>query len=415
MSEVLELGKRAKKASVKLANVSTELKNRALNAMADALIVNAKEIIKANKKDLEEGKRRNISTALMDRLLLNEARIEDMARDLKEVAFLKDPVGELVKGRKLPNELEVLQVRVPLGVVGLIYEARPNVTVDAAGLCIKSGNAIILRGGSVAINSNLALTDIIADAGVKEGLPENCIQSISTADRAAVTELMKMHGYVDVLIPRGGASLIQSVIKNSTVPVIETGVGNCHIFIDKSANLNMAKEIVVNAKCQRPGVCNAAETLLVHKDVAEKFLPGILRKLQERDVEIFGCPITHSICSDVNEATEDDWKTEYLDLKMAVKIVPSLNEAILHIQKYGTNHSEAIVTEDYSAAKSFTEEVDAAAVYVNASTRFTDGGQYGLGAEMGISTQKLHARGPMGLEALTSTKYVIYGKGQIRS
>ncbi|MDO8886150.1 glutamate-5-semialdehyde dehydrogenase [Candidatus Oleimmundimicrobium sp.] len=415
MSEVLELGKKAKKASVKLANISTEIKNRALRAMADALITNTKEIIEINKKDLEEGKKRNFTKALIDRLLLNEARIEDMAKGLREVAFLKDPVGEIIKGWKLPNELEILQVRVPLGVIGIIYEARPNVTVDAAGLCVKSGNAVILRGGSVAINSNLILTNILADAGVKEGLPENSIQSVLTTDRAAVTELMKMHDYVDVLIPRGGASLIQSVIENSTVPVIKTGLGNCHIYVDKLANLSMAEKIVINAKCQRPGVCNAAETLLVHKDVAKIFLPKILKELQERNVEVFGCPVTCSVYPGVNKATEEDWKTEYLDLKMAVKVMESLDEAILHIQKYGTNHSEAIVTEDYSAAKRFTEEVDAAAVYVNASTRFTDGGEYGLGAEVGISTQKLHARGPMGLQALTSTKYVVYGEGQVRS
>lgn len=415
MSEVLELGKKAKNASLKLANISTEIKNFALNAMADALIANDKEIIDANKKDLEEGEKRKISKALMDRLLLDEARIEGMAKGLREVAFLKDPIGEVIKGWKLPNELEVLQMRVPLGVIGLIYEARPNVTVDAAGLCVKAGNVVILRGGSVAINSNLILTKIISDAATKAGLPENCIQSIETTNRAAVTELMRMHEYVDVLIPRGGASLIQSVVENSTVPVIKTGVGNCHIYADKAADLEMAKKIVINAKCQRPGVCNAAETLLVHKDIAKEFLPKILKGLQERNVEIFGCPVTKSIYFGVEEATELDWATEYLDLKMAVKVVESLEGAIAHIQKYGTNHSEAIVTEDYSAAKRFTEEVDAAAVYVNASTRFTDGGEYGLGAEVGISTQKLHARGPMGLEALTSTKYVAYGEGQIRS
>jgi len=415
MSEVLELGKKAKKASLKLANISTETKNFALNAMADALIANDKEIIDANKKDLKEGERRKISKALMDRLLLDETRIEGMAKGLREVAFLKDPIGEVVKGWKLPNELEILQTRVPLGVIGLIYEARPNVTVDAAGLCVKAGNVVILRGGSVAINSNLVLTKIISEAATKAGLPENCIQSIETTDRAAVTELMRMHEYVDVLIPRGGASLIQSVVENSTVPVIKTGVGNCHIYADKAADLEMAKKIAINAKCQRPGVCNAAETLLVHKDIAKEFLPRILKGLQERNVKIFGCPVTKSIYSSVEEATELDWATEYLDLKIAVKVVESLEGAITHIQKYGTNHSEAIVTEDYSAAKRFTEEVDAAAVYVNASTRFTDGGEYGLGAEVGISTQKLHARGPMGLEALTSTKYVAYGEGQIRS
>ncbi|HDP69466.1 MAG TPA: glutamate-5-semialdehyde dehydrogenase [Actinobacteria bacterium] len=416
MSEVLKLGKKAKEAAIKLATVSAEVKNSALNTMADALVANADKIIDANKKDLEEGKRRKISKALMDRLFLNKARIEDMAQDLREVAFLKDPVGEIVKGWRLPNELEILQARVPLGVIGLIYEARPNVTVDAAGLCIKSGNVVILRGGSVAINSNLALTKTIADAAIRAGLPENCIQSIASTDRAATTELMKMRSHVDVLIPRGGASLIQSVIENSTIPVIETGVGNCHVYLDRGADLDMAKKIVINAKCQRPGVCNAAETLLIHKSLVEKgFLPEILNELKGKNVEIFGCEVTCSIGSDILKATEEDWKTEYLDFKMAVKVVQSLDEAIAHIQKYGTKHSEAIITEDYSAAKKFTEEVDAAAVYVNASTRFTDGGQYGFGAEIGISTQKLHARGPMGLEALTTTKYIIHGSGQIRS
>jgi glutamate-5-semialdehyde dehydrogenase len=414
VSEVKELGKKAKAAAIKLATVSTAIKNQALEAMAQALVSNQGRILEANQKDLKTGEEKQIGTALMDRLMLNESRIKEMAQGLRDVAALPDPIGEIVSGWKRPNGLVITQVRVPLGVVGMIYEARPNVTVDAAGLCFKTGNAIILRGGSVAINSNLALTQIISDAATAAGIPENAIQSIATTEREAAYELMRMNKYVDVLIPRGGASLIQSVIEKATVPVIETGVGNCHVYVDKSAQIPMAVKIVINAKCQRPGVCNAAETLLIHQDIAEEFFPLVAAELKKQNVVLYGDPRARSIVPDMEPATEEDWKTEYLELKLAVKIVKDLDEAIEHINTYGTKHSEAIITEDYSAAKKFTDEVDAAALYVNASTRFTDGGQYGLGAEIGISTQKLHVRGPMGLEALTSTKYVVFGTGQVR-
>lgn len=414
MSEVQELGKKAREAALKLATVSTNVKNKALEAMAKALVDNRSTILEANKKDLRVGEERKIGSALMDRLMLNEARIEEMAQGLKDVALLPDPVGEIVAGWKRPNGLVITQVRVPLGVVGMIYEARPNVTVDAAGLCLKTGNAVILRGGSVAINSNLSLTKIIADAATSQGIPANAIQSIATTEREAVYELMRMNEYVDVLIPRGGASLIQSVIEKASVPVIETGVGNCHVYVDKEAKTAMALEIVINAKCQRPGVCNAAETLLIHQDIAKEFLPLVAKELKEWKVALYGDEKARLIVSGMEKATEEDWKTEYLELKLAVKVVKDLDEAINHINTYGTKHSEAIITEDYSAARRFVDEVDAAALYVNASTRFTDGGQFGLGAEIGISTHKLHVRGPMGLEALTSTKYVVYGSGQTR-
>lgn len=414
MIEVLDLCKKAKAASIELARFSTADKNRALVAIADALVANEGFILEANKKDLEEGKKRGISAALMDRLLLNSKRINEMSEGLRDVVGLRDPVGEVIKGWRVPNGLLINQVRVPLGVVGVIYEARPNVTVDAAGLCLKTGNTAVLRGSSIALNSNLALVEVISKALVSAGLPLYSVQLLSDTSHEAANELMKMHQYIDVLIPRGGTSLIQSVVENATVPVIETGVGNCHIYVDASANQEMALKIVINAKTQRPGVCNAAETLLVHKDIASSFLPGVLKELTEKKVVIFGCSITKSLFAEAEIATEEDWYAEYLDLKLAVKVANSLEEAINHIQKYGTKHSEAIVTEDYSAAKKFLEEVDAACVYVNASTRFTDGGQFGLGAEIGISTQKLHARGPMGLEALTSTKFVVYGEGQIR-
>ncbi len=414
MSVVEDICRKAKDASIVLANLSTEVKNKALMMMADALVDRSNEIIQTNKKDLDEGKKRQISSALMDRLLLNEPRIEEMARSLKDLVALKDPNGEIVKGWRIPNGLLISIVRVPLGVVGMIYEARPNVTVDAAGLCLKTGNAVVLRGSSIALNSNLKLTEIISEAASEAGLPANSVQSIPSPSREAANELMTMHEFLDVLIPRGGAALINSVAKNSTVPVIETGVGNCHVYVDKSADLDMAAKIVVNAKTQRPGVCNAAETLLVHRRVAESFLPQVFSQLREKDVALFGCSVSKSIDPAIKEAKEEDWITEYLDLKLAVRVIDSIDDAIKHIQKYGTKHSEVIITEDYSAATKFTKEVDAAAVYINASTRFTDGGEYGMGAEIGISTQKLHARGPMALEALTSTKFIVYGNGQIR-
>jgi glutamate-5-semialdehyde dehydrogenase len=414
MSDVITLGKQAKVAARQLATLSEGAKNAALYAMADALTANAKVILDANAKDMAAGKQEGLSEALLDRLMLDEARIKEIADAVREVAALRDPIGEVISGWKRPNGLEINLTRVPLGVVGMIYEARPNVTVDAAALCVKTGNAIILRGGSIAINSCLALTDVIAAAATKAGLPANAIQSIRTTDRAAATELMKLNGYIDVLIPRGGASLIQSVVQNSTVPVIETGVGNCHVYVDKAADLQMAENIIINAKCQRPGVCNAAESLIVHKDVAKEFLPQAAQALHERGVVMVGDDMARSLYDKITPATDEDWGTEFLALKLAIKTVGSLDEAITHINTYGSGHSEAIITGDYDAARRFTAEVDAAAVYANASTRFTDGGQYGLGAEIGISTQKLHVRGPMGLESLTSTKYIVFGDGQIR-
>ncbi len=414
-SEVKELGKKAKEAALKLATLSTEVKNKALLAMAQALIEKKDYIIEENQKDLAEGEKQNISAALMDRLLLNENRIKEISEGLKEIAALPDPVGEIIAGWKRPNGLLITKVRVPIGVIAIIYEARPNVTVDAAGLCLKSGNAVILRGSSIAINSNLALTKTISEAATFHGIPEGAIQSVRSTSREAAQELMRLNEYVDALIPRGGESLIKSVIENSTVPVIETGVGNCHVYVDKKADLEMAKRIVINAKCQRPGVCNAAETLLVHQEVVKDFLPVVGKELIDKGVTLFGCSKTLSLIPEAKEATEEDWRTEYLDLKLAVKVVESLEEAIDHINTYGTKHSEAIITEDYFAAKKFTEEVDAAALFVNASTRFTDGGQFGMGAEIGISTQKLHARGPMALPELTTTKFIVYGTGQIRT
>lgn len=414
MSELQELGKKAKTAALKLVAVSEADKNKALSAMADAMLKESKAILEANTRDMNAGRRDGMTEALLDRLMLNEDRLKEIAEALREIAVLRDPVGEVVSGWKRPNGLNIKKVRVPLGVVGIIYEARPNVTVDAAGLCLKTGNAVILRGGSVAVNSNLALTNVIAKAATEAGMPQNAIQSVTTTDRAAVTELMKLNDFVDVLIPRGGANLIQSVVQNATVPVIETGVGNCHVYIDETADLDMAESIIINAKCQRPGVCNAAESLVVHTAVAAAFLPKACDALHERGVVMVGDEASRKLCDKITPATDEDWGTEFLALKLAIKVVGSLDEAINHINTYGSGHSEAIITKDYIGAHRFTDEVDAAAVYVNASTRFTDGGQFGLGAEIGISTQKLHVRGPMGLEALTSTKYIIYGDGQIR-
>lgn len=414
MGIVLQIGQQAKEASKNLALISTEVKNNALRKMADALISQSQKIIIENNKDLDKAKEDGMSSAIIDRLMLNDKRIEDMAKGLYDIAQLPDPVGEVISGWKLPNSLTVNKVRVPLGVIGIIYEGRPNVTVDAAALCIKTGNAVILRGSSSAINSNSILTDIIADAGMEAGLPINSIQLIREKSRESANELMKLHEYVDVLIPRGGAGLIKAVVENSTVPVIETGIGNCHIYVDSEADLNMATEIIINAKTQRPGVCNAAEKLLIDKKIADNYLPVIVKALKDKNVVILGCSITRSIVDGVEKAAEEDWYTEYLDLKIAVKVVGDFDDAVHHINKYGSKHSEAIITKDYLKAKRFTEEVNAAAVYVNASTRFTDGGQFGFGAEIGISTQKLHARGPMGLPELTSTKFVIFGNGQVR-
>lgn len=415
MNVIEELGLRAREAAHELAVIKAETKNNALEEMAQALTSRAEEIILANEVDRKDGIDSGIGDALLDRLTLTEKRVEEMAQGLREVAALGDPVGEVVAGWSLDNGMEIRKVRVPMGVVGIIYEARPNVTVDAAGLCVKSGNAVILRGSSSAINSNRFLTEVIARAGESAGLPAGCIQLVPTTDRESARELMRLRGYVDVLIPRGGAGLIRTVVEESTVPVIETGVGNCHTFVDASADLEAAESIVVNAKTQRPGVCNAMETMLVHEAVAGEFLPRARKALEEYGVVLRGCERTREILKGIEAATEEDWYEEYLDLILAVRVVPSLREAIRHINKYGSKHSEAIVTSDLDAARRFTAEVDSADVYVNASTRFTDGAQFGLGAEIGISTQKLHARGPMGLRELTSTKFIIYGDGQVRS
>ncbi|MDS0525378.1 glutamate-5-semialdehyde dehydrogenase [Clostridium sp. SHJSY1] len=414
MSELINLGTRAKEASYELMNMGTTEKDKALRNMADKLLVHNEEILKENKKDLEVAIQKGTSKAMLDRLSLDKKRIEDMADGLRQVALLSDPVGEVVSMWKRPNGLQIGKKRVPMGVIGIIYEARPNVTCDAAGLCLKTGNVVILRGGSEAINSNKAIVKALSE-GIKEaGLPENSVQLVEDTSREVATEMMKLNGYIDVLIPRGGAGLIQSVVKNATVPVIETGTGNCHVYVDSESDLDMAKNIVINAKTSRPSVCNAEEKLLVHENIAEEFLPIIISALKKENVEVRGDEKTMKIVNDIKKATEEDWGTEYNDYIISVKVVASVEEAITHINKYGTGHSEAIVTKSYDNSQMFLQRVDAAAVYVNASTRFTDGYEFGFGAEIGISTQKLHARGPMGLNELTTTKYIVYGSGQIR-
>jgi glutamate-5-semialdehyde dehydrogenase len=411
---LLEQGRRAKQAARFLATASTDIKNSALLNMAQSIEARSAEIMAANQLDLERGKQQGLTAALLDRLALNETRIQDMAQGLREIATLPDPVGEMLEMHRRPNGLDIGRIRTPLGVIGIIYESRPNVTADAAGLCLKSGNAIILRGGEEALNSNRIIARIISEAAIGCGIPAGAIQLVDSEDRDAVVFLMKMYDYLDVLIPRGGKGLKKVVLDNATVPVIMTGMGNCHVYIDEYGDYDKALPIVYNAKVQRPSVCNAAETLLVHQAVAEQYLPGIIAKLQEAGVEIRGCERTRQIVPGLVEATVKDWETEYLDLIMAVKVVDSLDEAINHINQYGTGHSEAIISDNYNAVRSFMARVDAAAVYANASTRFTDGNVFGFGAEMGISTQKLHARGPMGLRELTTTKFVIYGNGQVR-
>jgi glutamate-5-semialdehyde dehydrogenase len=413
--EVIQKARSARAAAAALASASTAAKDKVLGAIADALGEHAAEILDASAVDVGGARKAGAPAAFVDRLALNERRIGEMTDGLRQVVALPDPVGTVIAGWKRPNGLEIRKVRVPLGVIGIIYESRPNVTVDAAGLCLKAGNAVILRGGSEAIESNKALVRVIRTAVERAGLPREAVQLIETTDRAAAQQMMELNGLIDVLIPRGGAGLIRRVIENATVPVIETGVGNCHVYVDRAADLAMAQEIAFNAKCQRPGVCNAMETLLVHQEVAGDFLPAMARRLIEAGVEIRGCERTRKLVPQAKEATEEDWHAEYLSLILAVKVVDSLDDAIAHIGKYGTMHSEAIVTTDYAAARRFTEQVDAAAVYVNASTRFTDGYQYGLGAEIGISTQKLHARGPMGLEELTTYKWIVFGEGQVRT
>ena len=411
MEHIKEKALKAKRASYKLACMGAAGKNAVLQSIADALRNNAEYIISENAKDVNAGEEKGMSKGLLDRLSLSAARIEGMAQGLESIAALSDPVGEVIGAWKRPNGLTIGKKRVPLGVVSIIYEARPNVTSDAIGLCVKTGNAVVLRGGSDAVNSNRAIVKVAEEAANKAGLPEGALQLIDDTSREAATYLMGLNGIIDVLIPRGGAGLIQSVVKNSTIPVIETGTGNCHVFIDKSADLSMGVNIIWNAKTSRPSVCNAAETLLVHEDIAKAFLPAMAKKLS--GVELRGCEKTRSII-DAKEATEEDYYTEYLDYILAVKVVKDVDEAIEHINRYGTKHSETIVTKDYGNAEKFLEMVDSAAVYVNASTRFTDGNEFGFGAEIGISTQKLHARGPMGLEELTTYKYIIRGNGQIR-
>ncbi len=411
---ITEMGKNAKSAARILA-VAGEKKNDALKSIAKALIENTDKILCANATDLENGKANGLSDSLLDRLSLNQSRIRGIADGVLEVAALPDPIGEVLSGSTRPNKLQITKVRVPLGVIGIIYEARPNVTADAAALCLKSGNAVILRGGKEAINSNKCIADIMRNAIETAGLDKNSIQLIEDTSRQSSIDLMCLTDYLDVLIPRGGAGLIKAVVENAKVPVIETGVGNCHVYVDKSADVDMAANIIYNAKTSRPSVCNAIETILVHKSIAEKALPIIKARLDEKNVELRGCEKTREILGDsVILADETDWATEFLDYILAVKVVDSFDEAVAHITKYSSGHSECIVTSDFKNAKRFTSEIDAAAVYVNASTRFTDGGMFGLGAEIGISTQKLHARGPMGLNELTSMKYIIEGDGQIR-
>lgn len=404
----------AKQAAAKLAVTSTAVKNAALLAMAAALEAQQAEILAANERDMTAAAAKGMKSSMLDRLKLTAERISGMADGLRQVAGLADPVGNVIDGKTLPNGLHITKIRVPLGVIGIIYEARPNVTADAAGLCLKSGNAVILKGGSEAMESNKTVAEILAQAADGAGIPAGSIQFIDTSDRQAVQDLIHMNGLVDVVIPRGGVGLIQAVVRNASVPVIETGAGVCHTYVDKDADVEMAMKIAFNAKVQRPSVCNAMETLLVHKDIADKFLPMMLMMYNSSAVEIRGDEAVQEYSGQVHPVTEEDWSTEYGDLRLSVKIVDSIEEAMAHIAKYGTGHSECIVTDNYQAAQLFQYTVDAAAVYVNASTRFTDGNEFGFGAEIGISTQKLHARGPMALPELTSTKYLINGNGQVR-
>ena len=413
MKTLEAMGIAAKNAASVLAGATAKQKNDLLITAADALIAAEDKLIAANKIDIENGKAKGLTDALLDRLRLTKARIADMANGLLEIANEGDPIGEIIQGVKRPNGLNISKVRVPLGVVGIIYEARPNVTADAFGICVKAGNAVILRGGKEAINSNLAIIKVLKAAVKEVGLPEGTVDLVEDTSRSSATELMKLK-YLDLLIPRGGAALIKATVENATVPVIETGVGNCHAFVDETADLQMALNIVENAKCQRPSVCNALETLLVHKNIAKQFLPQIQKVLSKHDTKIKGCEKTLSILNDITLATDEDYKTEFLDYVIAVKVVDNLDEAINHIRKYSTGHSESIITMNYQNAERFVNELDSAALYINASTRFTDGGQFGMGAEIGISTGKLHARGPMGINDLTTVKYIIRGNGQIR-
>ena len=409
-----EIGKRVKNASAQLAVASTEDKNRILMAIAAALRENCEKIVKANEVDLQNGRNNGLSEALLDRLMLNNDRVEGMAKGVEDVVALPDPVGKILWETERPNGMKIQRVSSPLGVVGIIYEARPNVTSDAAALCIKTGNTAILRGGKEAFNSNSAIMDIMREAIEKAGFNPDIVELVRDTSRESSTALMRMNEYVDVLIPRGSANLIKAVVQNSTVPVIETGAGNCHVYVDEFADIDMAVEIINNAKTRRISVCNTAESLIIHKNIAEFALIAIKAKLDEKNVILYGDEVACEICPDIEKATEEDWAKEYLDYKLSVKIVSSIDEAIEHIRKYSTHHSESIVTESLENAEKFLNEVDSAAIYHNVSTAFTDGGEFGFGAEIGISTQKLHARGPLGLEQLNSFKYKIYGNGQVR-
>lgn len=411
---IVEICTKAKTAAFEMGKLSAEVKNSALSRMANALEANTEKILDANRADVEAAKAKGVKAALLDRLALDQKKVETMAKELREVSALPDPIGTILSTWTRPNGLIISQVRVPLGVVGVIYESRPNVTSDSAGICIKSGNAVILRGGSDALNSNIAIVEVLRKALKSTNVPVDAIQIVPSPDRKIAEELMGMREYIDLLVPRGGADLIKTVIEKSRIPVIETGTGNCHIYVEEDADLEKATPIVINAKCQRPGTCNAAEKLLVNGKIAKKYLPTVIAELRKNGVEVRGDERTVNIVPDVKPAREQDWGTEYLDLIIGIKVVESLDEAIAHINKYGTHHSESILTVDFKKAIQFIKEIDSAAVYWNASTRFTDGNQFGLGAEIGISTQKLHARGPMSVQHLTTTKYVILGDGQIR-
>jgi glutamate-5-semialdehyde dehydrogenase len=414
MGMIQEICVKAKAAAFEMGKLSADAKNAALCRMANALEANAEKILAANRIDVEAAKARGLKASLLDRLALDQKKIQNMAKEIREVSALPDPIGTYLGTWTRPNGLIISQVRVPMGVVGVIYESRPNVTSDSAAICVKSGNAVILRGGSDALNSNVAIGEVLRDALSGTNVPVDAIQIVNSPDRKVAEELMSMRQYIDVLVPRGGADLINTVVEKSRIPVIETGTGNCHVYVEEDADLEMATPIVINAKVQRPGVCNAAEKLVVHRGIAEKYLPTVIAELRKNGVEVRGDEATRKIVPDVKAATEADWYTEYLDLIMGVKVVGSLDEAIAHINKYGTHHSDSIVTRSFDKAMRFLKEIDSAAVYWNASTRFTDGNQFGLGAEIGISTQKLHARGPMSVQHLTTTKYVVLGDGQIR-
>ncbi len=411
---MIEIGKNAQIAAFILKNISTTSKNNALIRMADNLESQADQVIEANKKDLENAKKNDLEQSKLNRLILNFEKIHKISEGLKEIAAQPDPINEIISMSRRPNGMDVGLIRVPLGVIGLIYESRPNVTADATGLALKAGNAIILRGGSEAINSNIAIADILHEAAIKEGLPENCIQIVRDTNREYVGAMLNLKDYIDVIIPRGSESLIQRVVQNSQVPTIETGIGIVSIFVNYDADFEMAKKLIINSKCSYPSVCNALDKILVHESIKEKFIPLIVEALTENDVEVRGCETTQKLTPNVIPATEQDWGMEYLSLKVCIRVVKDSEEAIEIITKYDSKHTETIITNNYKDARKFLYEVDAAAVYVNAATRLTDGGVFGLGAEIGISTQKLHARGPMGVNQLTSTKYIIYGNGQIR-